>query len=122
MACTSRLEDTPGARGVVLCRLVVVCPFANAFAVLLDGAWLHSPLPVSAADDGHRLLPGGSTPTGPRKTKPITYIVAQERVNPGSPGGDALTLRGIPAVSRGGMGRRDRRHDPLAALMAKQRL
>jgi hypothetical protein len=48
--------------------------------------------------------------------------VAEERVNPGSPGGDALTLRGIPAVSRGGMGRRDRRHDPLAALMAKQRL
>jgi hypothetical protein len=77
---------------------------------------------VSAADDGHRLLPGGSTPTGPRKTKPITYIVAEERVNTGSPGGDALTLRGIPAVSRGGMGGAIVGTDPLAALMAKQRL
>jgi hypothetical protein len=48
--------------------------------------------------------------------------VAEERVNTGSPGGDALTLRGIPAVSRGGMGGAIVGTDPLAALMAKQRL
>ena len=77
--------------------------------------------------DDHRLLPhlrkGGDTGIREhrkRKVDPDLELDLLTPPGPGSAGGDARTLRGLPAISKNGMGSAIPGTQPLAALMRKQ--
>jgi hypothetical protein len=75
--------------------------------------------------DDHRLLPhlrqGGDTGLRrKRRVAPDLELDLATSPGPGTAGGDARALRGLPAISKAGMGSAIPGTQPLAALMAKQ--